>query len=310
MRGLLSLVIALFLPAPAMAVELLMPGNAEMTREVVTEADSYLLPVGPFADGEIPTREVTGRVIRQAWRIEAQGMTTLQILGPLRRQIENAGFDVIYDCAGQACGGFDFRFNTDVLAAPDMFVDLSDYRYLAARRDTDTQAHDYLSVLVSRAGATGYAQVVHVSAGAAGQAGGAAAPRDEAVYARADSLAGALMREGHVVLRDLVFESGSSTLGAGPYDSLRGLAAFLKADSTRRIALVGHTDTVGGLEANVDLSRQRATSVLDRLVMRHGVAGDQLEAGGMGYLSPIATNRTAAGRDANRRVEAVFLSTD
>ena len=73
---------------------------------------------------------------------------------------------------------------------------------------------------------------------------------------------------------------------------------------------MGHTDTVGGLEANVALSRRRAASVRDRLIERHGVPAEQLEAHGTGYLAPVAPNTTAEGREANRRVEAVLLETE
>jgi OOP family OmpA-OmpF porin len=74
-----------------------------------------------------------------------------------------------------------------------------------------------------------------------------------------------------------------------------------------RVALVGHTDATGSLDANIALSRKRAASVKDRLVRAYGIAVSRLDAEGMGYLAPIASNLTQAGRDANRRVEAVLL---
>ncbi len=74
-----------------------------------------------------------------------------------------------------------------------------------------------------------------------------------------------------------------------------------------RIMLVGHTDSVGGLDPNIALSRDRAASVRQRLIDAYGVAPNRLEAQGMGYLAPIASNLTAQGRETNRRVEAVLL---
>jgi OOP family OmpA-OmpF porin len=71
------------------------------------------------------------------------------------------------------------------------------------------------------------------------------------------------------------------------------------------VALVGHTDAEGGLAANIDLSRRRAAAVRDRLVAQHGIAAERLSAEGVGWLAPRATNATEAGREANRRVEAV-----
>ena len=54
----------------------------------------------------------------------------------------------------------------------------------------------------------------------------------------------------------------------------------------------------------------RAGSVLERLVSAHGVSRRQLDAQGMGYLAPIASNLTPQGREANRRVEVIITSTE
>ena len=77
----------------------------------------------------------------------------------------------------------------------------------------------------------------------------------------------------------------------------------------RTVARVGHTDSAGGLDGNIALSKQRAGSVLERLVSDYGVSRLQLEAEGMGYLAPVATNLTEDGRNANRRVEVIITST-
>jgi OOP family OmpA-OmpF porin len=124
------------------------------------------------------------------------------------------------------------------------------------------------------------------------------------------ALIAALRAQGHVVLGDLDFGTGSAALGAGPFASLGSLAAFLTEDPARRIALVGHTDTVGGYDGNLALSRRRAEAVMTRLINEHNVPSGQLEAEGIAYLAPIAPNDAASGREANRRVEAVLLASD
>jgi OOP family OmpA-OmpF porin len=291
------------------ALELNLPAVATMTREKIAEADTYRLPVGPYDDNNVPTLDVEGRITQQAWRLEAQGMTTLQIIAPLRDHLIRQGYEVLLDCSGPECGGFDFRFDTRVLPAPDMFVDLFDYRFLSARKAETTAKPDYLSLMVSRSGATGYVQLIHVqpSGGAALAIGSA----PQATRALPDTpLAQSLQAQGHVTLSDLDFATGSSDLGPGPFASLTALAEFLKADATRQVALVGHTDTVGGLDPNIALSKRRAASVLERLVADYDVPRGQLAAEGMGYLAPIASNLTPEGREANRRVEAVLLNTE
>lgn len=297
---------------PARALNLTLPGEAELTREVISPADTYFLPVGPFADGNIEVLEVEGHVTQQAWRIDGEDLTTLRLLGPLREQLSEKGYDILFDCAGQECGGFDFRFNTDVLPAPDMFVDLFDFRFLSARKRNGEGA-EYVTCLVSLSGGAGYVQLVAVDTATPPRIGNGAEaqePPAEVEAGRQAALVDRLLTQGHVILPDLVFDSGSAALADGPYTSLTALAAFLKDDETRRIALVGHTDSVGGLKPNVELSRNRAAAVLERLAERYGVPRAQMESNGMGYLSPVAPNTSPEGREANRRVEAVLLNSE
>ena len=308
----LCTLILLFSPVMVQALELSLPGNVALTREVKKDAESYQLPIAPFAEGGLPTLEVEGRFVQQAWRLEAQAITTLQMLTPVRAQLIDEGYDILLDCSGQECGGFDFRFAIRVLPAPDMFVDLFDYRFLSARRGGDGTP-DYISILVSRSGATGHIQVIQLAPEGAEQIQIEADPDEfETQPAVASDLpvAQALLQHGYVILPGLQFKSGSSELDEGSAASLDELATFLKSNATMRVALVGHTDTVGGLDENIALSKRRAGSVLEALVSDYGVPRSQLDAEGMGYLSPIAPNLTQEGRELNRRVEAVLLNSE
>lgn len=307
---LIVLALALW-PQLGLALDISLPTSATLSHEITESVGSYLLPVAPFADDTLPSLEVEGRVVQQAWRLEAQALTTLQILSPLRDQLLASGYEVLLDCSGRECGGFDFRFTTRVMPSPDMFVDLFDYRFMSLRQSGETGPSGYVSLLISRSGATAYIQVIHVAP--QGGTGLSVATDGRVQLPRPGSdqpVAQALMGQGHVILSDLNFGSGSSELGDGPFDSLTALAAFLKADGGLRVALVGHTDTVGGLNPNIALSKRRARSVLERLVSAHNVPRAQLDAEGMGYLSPIAPNLDQPGREANRRVEAVLLNSE
>ena len=110
-------------------------------------------------------------------------------------------------------------------------------------------------------------------------------------------------------LDDLSFATGSSDLSEGQYASLARLAAYLLANPDKTVALVGHTDSEGSIAGNIALSKRRAASVLERLVSVYDVPRRQMEAEGVGYLSPRASNLTAEGRVKNRRVEVILTST-
>jgi outer membrane protein OmpA-like peptidoglycan-associated protein len=308
-----ALALSLLLAGPVGAVELTLPANARLTVERNTDPDRYLAPVTVFEDNVVGTVAVDGAIRRGAWRLQVQGLTPLQVIAPLRRQLEAAGFGIALDCAAEQCGGFDFRFATEVLPGPNMYVNIRDYHFVTALRPAGDAPEEAVTVLASTSANSAYVQVI--------QAGRASAetsvvPGDPVVTAEAPGddaprdFSGKLLAQGHLVLGGLDFGTGSAELGAGPFESLDRVASFLKARPALRVALVGHTDTVGALEVNIALSRQRARSVRQRLIDSYGVAAARLEAEGMGYLAPLASNLDAEGREANRRVEVVLLSAE
>lgn len=80
---------------------------------------------------------------------------------------------------------------------------------------------------------------------------------------------------------------------------------MLQQEPSLNVRIVGHTDSVGSFEMNMELSRARAEAVVAALVGEHGVAAARLEAHGVGPLAPVATNTTTEGKGKNRRVEIV-----
>lgn len=118
-----------------------------------------------------------------------------------------------------------------------------------------------------------------------------------------------LLTGGAVVLAGLDFGTGAVDLTEGRYGSLAALADWLGRNPDKTVVLVGHTDASGGLDANIAVSKRRAASVRARLIGVYGIPPNQVEAQGVGYLSPVASNLTEEGRQKNRRVEAVLTST-
>lgn len=296
--GLAALVICI--AGAAQAVPLQLPSGARQMVERNTQTDRFSLPLGPFAQGAVPMQTIEGDVQRAAWRIDQAGLTPLQVLDPLRSQLEAAGYETLLDCAALTCGGYDFRFAIEVLPAPNMHVSLRNFHVLSARRGG-------AGVMIVASATSGASFVQIIQAGPAAQLPPEAPQIAVAAPSPAGDLAQQLARQGHAVLASLDFESGSSALGAGPFAMLEELAQVLLGAPQMRLALVGHTDSIGALEGNIALSRARAQAVRARLIEAYGIAPDRLEAEGMGYLAPLTTNDTEAGREANRRVEAVVL---
>ncbi|WP_254655935.1 OmpA family protein [Sulfitobacter sp. 20_GPM-1509m] len=303
---------SLGLTAPAWAVELTLPTNARETVERNTPLDRYLAPTGAFDYGTgVPTLAIEGEVRRQAWRIASPGLTTLQVLVPLRTQLKSAGFEILLDCDQTSCGGFDFRFNTEVLPAPNMRVNMRAYRFVTAVQGPVSAPSRIVTLMVSTTATAAFVQIIEAGALEPEQA---VATTDEPIQTpltapeTATDFDAQLIVDGHVVLQGLEFDTGTSALGKGPFASVKSLADFLLAHPDISVAVVGHTDSVGSQDINVTLSRQRAAAVRQRLIDAYDVDPAQVQAEGMGYLAPIASNLTAEGREQNRRVEAVLLS--
>ena len=87
--------------------------------------------------------------------------------------------------------------------------------------------------------------------------------------------------------------------------TLSEIAKLLGRSADMKIHVIGHTDNVGMLAANMTLSKQRAEAVVAALVSKYKIAPARLQANGVGPLAPVATNRTEDGRAKNRRVELV-----
>jgi outer membrane protein OmpA-like peptidoglycan-associated protein len=315
------LLAGLLLGGPALAFTPDFPGTAVVTANLQEALTSYRLPTGPLTAGVVPARDLEGAFDQTSWRITMPGLTTLALLAPLRDQLRAEGWTILFECETEGCGGFDFRYGTDVMPEPDMHVDLGDFRFLSAERQA-AGGPEYLSLMISRSTESGFVQLVRLGA----ELPEAAAPPPDPlipvspvptppvapvtpVAAAPDDLATGLETGGAIALDDLVFPSGESALADGDYASLGAIAAYLAANPTRQIALVGHTDASGSLATNVALSRKRAASVRDRLIKVLGVDPAQVQAEGVGYLSPRASNLTEAGRTANRRVEVMLTST-
>ncbi len=103
----------------------------------------------------------------------------------------------------------------------------------------------------------------------------------------------------------ILFDTGKTALKPGAKSTLSKIAKQLQTDPSLKIAVEGHTDSVGGTATNQALSEKRANAVRDYLVSA-GISADHITADGKGEESPIATNKTAAGRQQNRRVELVI----
>ena len=105
------------------------------------------------------------------------------------------------------------------------------------------------------------------------------------------------------ILKQVKFAFGKDRILKSSDKILDDVRKILEAnDHVVTIRIEGHTDNKGKANVNLDLSKRRAAAVRNWLI-EHGIAAERLQAWGCGMVDPVADNKTAKGRQENRRVE-------
>jgi len=104
---------------------------------------------------------------------------------------------------------------------------------------------------------------------------------------------------------NITFATNQSDVKSQFYPVLNSVALVLKEYEKTLIDVVGFTDSTGAMQYNMQLSQARANSV-GQYLQSQGILPARIQMQGMGPQYPIASNATADGRQANRRVELVL----
>ena len=125
------------------------------------------------------------------------------------------------------------------------------------------------------------------------------------VVADAASMARNISSSGKVALYGIYFDTGKTDIKPESEPAIKEIANLLQQNPALKLFVVGHTDNVGTLDSNIDLSKRRAESVISYLVANYKSDAGRLKGYGVGPLAPIASNKTDEGKAKNRRVELV-----
>ena len=236
-----------------------------------------------------------GRTTTKVFQIDGTSLTLDQMLQPIITHLNDKQFSIELYCNTNVCGGFNFRKNLTVSNPPFMLVNVANYSVITAVKNSSA-----ISLVASKLGNTIYLQILSI-----GTTDNDLILQDQEPLK--DNYSSKLKEDGAIVLDDLIYRSGSADLGPGPFESLSDLANFLKGTPSSSIILVGHSDAIGELRKNIELSRNRAQAVVDRLIKDYGIGQSRISAQGIGFLSPKTNNSTEKSRKKNRRVEAILI---
>jgi OmpA-OmpF porin, OOP family len=274
------------------------PGIGRFAGSVITgyqvkDFDAARLQAAAFKDGK-PTdaRRLEGRVTRIAYRTN-RGPSILEVSRNFETQLAKAGFETLLACDTDACGAIPFTEAIDALPIPQMWIDGFDYRYYAGRK-AEGGRETYAAVLVSKSNDDIYAQLVVAVVGAM-----------ENKMVDAAAMAKGLGEKGHIALYGIYFDTDKAVIKPESRPTLDEIAKLLRGQPQLNVVIVGHTDSQGTYDYNMDLSRRRAEAVAAELAKSYKIAAPRLRTAGVGFLAPIGSNASDDGRALNRRVELV-----
>ncbi len=275
--------------------------GSEILKYDEKDFDSFSLPTGQVRDrrsGPSASQALEGRITRIHYRAP-DGRSALEVFRNYEQSLKVGGFSALFQCQDQACGN-DFSYALDPPGI--MHFSGKDQKYLAARLSRPS-GDVYVSVYTTAAYGVGGANknrvftlldVIEVKPMQTGQ-----------VVVDASAMAREIAATGRVALYGIYFDSGKADVKPESQAALIEIAKLMKQDGALKLLVVGHTDSAGTFDYNIDLSRRRAQSVVQALVSNHAIEAARLKAWGVGYASPVASNRAEDGRAKNRRVELV-----
>jgi len=256
------------------------------------EFDEYDLPLSKFASGKYEKMQHLEGKVTAIYYKSPEGRSALEIYRNYDLALKNGGFQALFTCA-KTCGD---PPPSNLCPVNDAFGNYSnETRYLAAKLarpagdvyvalwvyDSSFDIKTFLTVVELRPMQTGLVTV------------------------NAASLANDISRTGHASIYGIYFDTGKAEVKPESDATLAEISKLLQQDASLKLYVVGHTDNVGTLASNMDLSKRRGDAVVKVLTEKYRVATARLSSQGDGPTAPVASNDAEEGRAKNRRVELV-----
>lgn len=265
------------------------PGSV-ITDYAVTAFDEYTLPLGKLQQDQwAKSQHLEGKLTRIHYEIPV-GRSPLEVSRNYQQAFDRSGFQTLFSCSGGEqcgggavgnlgwCGGCSPRALSAKLSRPEGDVYVS---FHVEQDNSTTPANVQLDVIEMKTMEGG---LVTVDAAALGND---------------------ITRTGHSAVYGIYFDTGKADVKPESDAALKEIAKLLQQNSTLKLHVVGHTDNVGQLSSNLDLSHRRADAVVQVLSTKYSIAAARMDAQGVGPLAPVASNDSEPGRAKNRRVELV-----
>lgn len=302
-----------------------------------TDFSLPLSPLEPSADPDRRDRN-NNRVFQPAKKLDLEGALSrtvyvlpaerspLEVLRNYQDVIEQAGGEVLFECRKEECGGAADRAASGgggEMSLTMFFFDegdikdadfsngkcalsswINDQRYLSARIP-GAAGDTYVAVQTFTVLDELYCKALNDRTVAVVQVLEPKGRDRKMVAVEAAKMQESIAATGSISLYGLYFDTDKADIKPESAPTLDEIAKLLTADPGMSVVVVGHTDSQGSFDYNIDLSTRRARAVAQALSAQYGIESGRLTAAGAGMMAPVASNDSEDGRAKNRRVVLV-----
>jgi len=272
--------------------------------------NEYLLPKGEAVRGEddkyhyTKSELVEGEVTRILY-VAPKEATVAEVFRNYQKRLEGSGFQKLFSCKGREyeCAYWLTYMENFQPELAQYAYKFDENRYISMKK-VDPKGDFYVSLLVYNYNFDYYNQrynhpMVQLDII---KAEGLDDSKIEVITAA--KISESIKGQGRIALYGIYFDTGKATIKPESSAALDEIVEAINGDANLKLHVVGHTDNTGLFNYNINLSKERADSVVKALVER-GVDEQRLKANGVASLAPVASNTSEEGRSKNRRVELV-----
>ena len=278
--------------------------------------DEFTLPLNELKEAEFGAqyKDFAEKPLRlegqmtQNFYVVPKKHSTLKIFRNYEQALKEKDFEII----AQKNGGVDEGFWYELYEGID-FKDASETHFEGL--NPDKESGRYLAAKLSRAEGDVYISLFTAKHGFYGGSWPNGQPAVfqviieetdlETDLINVESVMQDIKSKGKAAIYGIHFDVDSAEIKEESEPTIKKIADLLNENPELKLNVVGHTDSTGDLDYNIDLSERRANSLVEVLVNNYKIDENRLNSFGVGPLAPKATNETENGRTKNRRVELV-----
>jgi len=258
---------------------------------VYQDQDSELLTKGYSI---VKSDIITGQLVREIYDYRP-AQSAINVFQQIKKSLDATGFKTVFSCSEKECGDI---AGWQLYLTPLIGNDAAKQHFISAVKVLENKKVQYVSAFISEIEGQPRALFDVISTPIAEKFD---------VVVRNTELTRSLEKDGRITIDGIFFATGSASLNNDSSAALKNMGKLIASNHGLNFVIVGHTDTTGDFERNMQLSNARADTVRRALIEQHSVPSAQIKSRGVGSLAPVTSNNDENGRMLNRRVELVQL---